>query len=48
VKIRSVKANDRRRAFEVRVGAAVLPFPSSKTERALGCEVELVVRARTA
>jgi hypothetical protein len=32
VKIRSVVANNRRKVFEVRVGAAVLPFPYSKAE----------------
>jgi hypothetical protein len=32
VKVRSVTANNRRKAFEVRVGAAVLPFPYSKAE----------------
>jgi hypothetical protein len=43
VKIRSVKANNRRRVFEVRVGAAVLPLPYSKAEPAPGPD-ELVVR----
>jgi hypothetical protein len=43
VKIRSVKANNRRRVFEVRVGAAVLPFPYSKAEPAPGPD-DLVVR----
>jgi len=43
VKIRSVKANNRRRVFEVRVGAGVLPFPYSKAEPAPGLD-ERVVR----
>ena len=43
MKIRSVKANNRRRAFEVRVGAGVLPFPYSKAEPAPGPD-ERVVR----
>jgi hypothetical protein len=43
VKIRSVKANNRRRVFEVRVGAGVLPFPYSKVEPAPGLG-ERVVR----
>ena len=34
MKVRSVMANNRRKAFEVRVGAAVLPFPYSKAEPA--------------
>ncbi len=34
MKIRSVKANNRKRVFEVRVGAAVLAFPYSKAEPA--------------
>jgi hypothetical protein len=34
VKVRSVAANNRRKVFEVRVGAAVLPFPYSKAEPA--------------
>jgi len=32
VKVRSVTANNRRKVFEVRVGAAVLSFPYSKAE----------------
>jgi predicted DNA-binding transcriptional regulator AlpA len=32
VKVRSVVANNRRKAFEVRVGTSVLPFPYSKAE----------------
>jgi hypothetical protein len=32
VRVRSVAANNRRKAFEVRVGGAVLPFPYSKAE----------------
>jgi hypothetical protein len=43
VKIRSVVANNRRKAFEVRVGAAVLPFPYSKAEPAPSVG-DLVVR----
>lgn len=43
MKIRSVKANNRRRVFEVRVGASVFPFPYSKAEPAPGPE-DLVVR----
>ena len=43
MKIRSVKANNRRRVFEVRVGAGVLPFPYSKAEPAPGLD-ERVVR----
>jgi hypothetical protein len=43
VKIRSVKANNRKRVFEVRVGATALPFPYSKAEPAPGPD-ELVVR----
>ena len=43
MKIRSVKANNRRRVFEVRVGTAVLPFPYSKADPAPGPN-ELVVR----
>jgi hypothetical protein len=43
VKIRSVKANNRRRVFEVRVSAGVLPFPYSKAEPAPGPD-ERVVR----
>ena len=34
MKVRSVAANNRRKVFEVRVGAAVLPFPYSKAEPA--------------
>ncbi len=36
MKIHSVKANNRRRMFEVRVGMRVLPFPYSKAEPAPG------------
>ena len=43
MKIRSVKANNRRRLFEVRVGAAILPFPYSKADPAPGTD-ERVVR----
>ena len=43
MKIRSVKANNRRRVFEVRVGTGVLPFPYSKAEPAPGLG-ERVVR----
>ena len=43
MKIRSVKANNRRRVFEVRVGVGVLPFPYSKAEPAPGRD-ERVVR----
>ena len=43
MKIRSVKANNRRRLFEVRVGAAALPFPYSKADPAPGTD-ERVVR----
>jgi hypothetical protein len=43
VRIRSVAANNRRKVFEVRVGAAVLPFPYSKTEPAPSAG-DLVVR----
>jgi hypothetical protein len=32
VKIRSVRPNNRKRAFEVRVGEATLPFPYSKAD----------------
>ena len=32
MKIRSVRANNRRKVFEVRVGATVLPYPYSKAE----------------
>ncbi len=32
MKVRSVVANNRRKAFEVRVAAGVLPFPYSKAE----------------
>jgi hypothetical protein len=34
VRIRTVKANNRRRVFEVQVGSEVLPFPYSKAEPA--------------
>lgn len=34
MRVRSVTANNRRRVFEVRVGAAVLPFPYSRAEPA--------------
>jgi hypothetical protein len=44
VKIRSVRANNRKRVFEVRVGAAVFSFPYSKAEPVAGPE-DLVVRA---
>jgi len=43
VKIRSVAANNRRKVFEVRVGAAGLPFPYSKAEPAPSAG-DLVVR----
>jgi hypothetical protein len=36
VKIRSVRANNRKRVFEVRVGVALLPFPYSKADPAPG------------
>lgn len=45
MKIRSVAANNRRKAFEVRVGAAVLPFPYSKAEPAPSAG-DLVARVR--
>ena len=41
--IRSVRANNRRKAFEVRVGAAVLPYPYSKAEP-VAIPGDLVVR----
>lgn len=34
MKVRSVAANNRRKVFEVRVGAAALPFPYSKAQPA--------------
>jgi len=43
VTIRSVRANNRRRVFEVRVGAAVVPFPYSKAEP-VAASGDLVVR----
>jgi hypothetical protein len=43
VRIRSVAANNRRKVFEVRVGAAVLPFPYSRAEPAPSAG-DLVVR----
>ncbi len=36
MKIQSVRANNRRRMFEVRVGTKLLPFPYSKAEPAPG------------
>ena len=41
--IRSVRANNRRKVFEVRVGAAVLPYPYSKAEP-VAAAGDLVVR----
>ena len=43
MRIRSVKANNRKRVFEVRVGAVILPFPYSKAEPAPGRD-DLVAR----
>ena len=34
MKVRSVRANNRRRVFEVRLGEAMLPFPYSKADPA--------------
>lgn len=41
--IRSVRANNRRKVFEVRVGAAVLPYPYSKAEP-VAAAGDLVIR----